>query len=216
MRNSLAPTGHVAALCGIAGPVALFGYFLAPAVLNWPYAGASASAVVAYAVSHQTLFFAGAWLQITGTLLCVVFFTALIALARAAGSVGGLVALAASACLLAVVVVEGALLVAVPMAASAGDATTALTTFDLSNGVFVRAFPLAPASATSVALGAVILSSRLLHRGFGYSAIALGIAFEVAGTAAVFIPAALIAIAVLAAGQGIWVVAAAIGLWRRA
>ncbi len=208
-------TERFAAVCGIAGPVALTAYFLAPALLNWPYAGAPAAQLTTYAMNHQALFFAGAWFQITGTLLCVVFFMALIRRAKATGTIGGLLAVNASACLLAVVVVEGALLVAVPMAASAGDSATVLTTFDLSNGVFVRVFPVAPASATYVSLGAVILSSGALHRVYGLAAVALGIAFELAGAAAIFNSVVLIAIAVLAAAQAIWIAAAAIALWTR-
>jgi hypothetical protein len=50
--------------------------------------------------------------------------------------------------------------------------------FALSNGVFARVFPLAPASAAYVGLGAVILGSGVLHRTFGYVAVGLGLANE--------------------------------------
>jgi hypothetical protein len=52
----------------------------------------------------------------------------------------------------------------VPLAAANGDSATAVTTFDLSNGVFARVFPLAPASAAYVGLGVVILGSSVLAR----------------------------------------------------
>jgi hypothetical protein len=117
--------------------------------------------------------------------------------------------------LLAVVLVESALLVAVPMAAAAGDAGTALTAFALSNGVFLRVFPLAPSSATYLALGFVVLGSKVLPRPFGYLAIGIRAAFELAGLAAVFSGATLVAIAVLAAAQSLWIAAAAVWITRR-
>jgi hypothetical protein len=176
----------MAGLCGIAGPMALTVYFAAPALTNWPYAGASAAQLTAYATGHQTLFFAGAWFQATGTLLSIVFFLAIVQLAGAPTRLPGLVVIVASAALLSLVLVEAALLIEVPLAAANGDSAAVVTTFALSNGVFARVFPLAPASATYIGLGVVILGSRVMHRGFGYVAVGLGVAFEVAGIVAVF------------------------------
>lgn len=207
---------RLVALCGIAGTVALTVYFAAPALTAWPYAGASPAQLSSYALHHQTLFYAGAWLQSTGTLLCVVFFLYLV---RSTGGPQGLVqtiVIVSATSLLSIVLVESALLVAVPMAASAGDPTTAATTFALSNGVFVRVFPLAPSSATYIALGLALLNSGRLDRGFAYSALIIGAAFELAGIAAIFSAGALIVLAALAAGQALWVAAAAIALWRSA
>jgi hypothetical protein len=48
-----------------------------------------------------------------------------------------------------VVVIEAALLEAVPMAAANGDQAIVATAFALSNGVFARIFPLAPAPAAA-------------------------------------------------------------------
>jgi hypothetical protein len=203
-----------AALCGMFGVAALGAYFAAPALLNWPYAGASAVSLTAYAMGHQTLFYLGAWLQITGTVLCVAFFLYLVRMAGASDSLTGTLVTVAATALLSTVLVEGALLVAVPMAAAADDTATVATTFALSNGVFVRVFPLAPSSLTYIALGLAMLSSPRFHRGYGFAAIAIGGAFELAGFAAVFVSAALIVIAVLAAGQALWILAVAIGLLR--
>jgi hypothetical protein len=88
---------NVAGLFGIAGPIALTVYFAAPALTNWPYAGASAAQLTAYANTHQTLFFAGAWFQATGTLLTIVFFLAIVQLAGAATRLPGLVVIVACA-----------------------------------------------------------------------------------------------------------------------
>ena len=202
----------IAAAAGIAGAVLLAMYFLAPAFLAWPYTGASPEAIVAYAGDHAALFFGGAWLQATGTLLSIVLFLALVHLAEAGGSLDGMVAVLGSAVLLATVVIEAAFLVAVPIAAAAGDASTAAVMFALSNGVFLRVFPLAPASATLIALGLVLRRSNLLGPSLATVGLALGIAFEAAGIAAIFSAAALVLVAILSAGQAIWVVAASIRL----
>jgi len=206
----------IAGLCGIAGPIALAVYFGTPALTNWPYAGASATQLTTYANNHQTLFFAGAWFQATGTLLSIVFFLSVLQLAGAVSRLPGLVVIVASAALLGLVLVEAALLMEVPLAAANGDAATLVTTFDLSNGVFARVFPLAPASAAYVGLGAVILSSRVLHRWFGYVAVGLGLAFEIAGIAALFTIVGLILAIILSVAQALWIVAAAIAVLRPA
>src|SRR5215472_13287751 len=138
----------LAATCGLAGPALLVAYFAAPAFLGWPYAGATEPELVRYATSHQTLFYAGQWLQGTGTMLCVVFFVALLHAAGPLARPSAVVALIGSAGLLAIVLVEGAFLAAVPAAAMNGDAATVATAFALSNGAFLRVFPVAPASVT--------------------------------------------------------------------
>ena len=208
---------RLAAACGIGGPIALFIYFLMPAFVGWPFSGGTPSVLEAYALGHQPLFYAGAWLQSTGTLLCVVFFLGLLKIAGATSRLTGLLLIAAATSLLAVVLVESAFLVAVPIAAVAGDGSTVTTAFALSNGVFVRVFPLAPASATYIALGLVLLGSNdALPRWFAYSALAIGAAFELGGVVAIFSGAAVMALAVFAAAQAVWIVAAAISLWRTA
>jgi hypothetical protein len=87
--------------------------------------------------------------------------------------------------------------------------------FALSNGVFARVFPLAPASAAYVGLGAVILGSGVLHRTFGYVAVGLGLAFEV-GILALFTIVGLILAIILSVAQEIWVIVAAVAVWRPA
>ena len=202
----------LAAAAGIAGAIALGLYFAAPAFLGWPYAGASAPTLMSFANAHAALFFGGAWLQVTGTLLCVVLFLSLVRLSDAATHLAGMLTAMASAVLLATVVVEAAFLIAVPIAASSGDAGTTASTFALSNGVFLRVFPLAPASATLIGLGLVLRGSNLLGPFLAIAAIGLGIAFELAGIAAIVSPGALVAIAILSVVQAVWVVAAGIRL----
>ena len=202
-------TRRVGGACGILGALALALYFVLPAFLAWPYAGASGQAIVEYANAHPALFYAGAWLQVTGTVLCVVFFLSLVRLAGPTLELAGLLALVGATVLLSTVVIEAAFLVAVPIAAKAGDVGTASSMFALSNGVFVRVFPLAPASLTLVALGFVLLRSGLLGRPTAWIAIGLGVAFELAGVLAIISGVAVVAAAVLSAAQGLWVLAAA-------
>jgi hypothetical protein len=187
-------------------------YFTAPAFLGWPYAGASPDAIVAYANAHSALFYGGAWLQVTGTLLCVVLFLALVRHSRAASDLSGMVTMVATAVLLATVLIEAAFLIAVPMAASSGDGGTTGSMFTLSNGVFLRVFPLAPASATLIALGLVLRRSNLLGPSLAAVALALGVAFEIGGVAVIAAPGAIIGLAVLSAGQVAWVIAASVRL----
>jgi hypothetical protein len=200
------------AACGIGGPIALTLYFGAPAATSFPDATDSNTNLMAYAISHASLFYLGAWLQATGALLSVLFFLVLVQLAGATRRLAGLVTIVASALLLSVVLVEGAFLMAVPGAAASGNSAAMRLAFDLSNGGFVRVFPLAPASATFVALGAVLLGADVVHRWFGYLAVAIGAAFEVAGFAAIYGGAGLTAALILSIGQEFWILAAAIAL----
>jgi hypothetical protein len=205
---------RAAAASGLLGAVAIAIYFTVPAFTGWPYSGASQSAVSAYALSHQGLFFAGAWLQGTGTLLCVLFFLGVVKLAGGTGRVAGLAVVVASAALLSTVLLEGVLMVAVPLAAQNGDPGAAATAFALVNGVFARVYPIAPSTATYVSIGLVIRSSGLLPLGIAWSAIAIGAGFELGGVVALFLAPALIGLAVLGAAQAVWIVIASVCLWR--
>jgi hypothetical protein len=96
------------------------------------------------------------------------------------------------------------------------EVEAAVMAFALSNGVFVRVFPMAPSSATYISVGFLVLGSSVVARSLGFAALAIGAAFEVGGVVAIFTGAAVIVIGVLAAAQSIWVVAAAVCLWRTA
>jgi hypothetical protein len=135
-------------------------------------------------------------------------------LPRPAAQLAGLLLVVSSSALLSVVLLESAFLVAVPIAGQQHRTVAVTTLFGLSNGAFLRVFPLAPASATYVALGAVILGSDVLEVRFGISAIAIGTAFVAAGLLAVISRTGLPAIIALSAGQQVWIIAAAVGLAR--
>ncbi len=197
---------------GILGPILLTVYFTAPALAGWPYAGAPPDELIRYARSHELLFYAGGWLQASGALLSVLFFLVLLQLSGDRGHFEGRVTIVGAALLLSVVVIEAALLEAVPMAAQAGDRATTATSFALSNGVFARIFPLAPAPLLFAGIGFTLLRSTVLHRGFALSALAVALLFEASGIAAVFGTAGLIFAIAMSVVEAIWILAAAVGL----
>jgi hypothetical protein len=202
----------VGMVCGIVGPLLLTMYFAIPAFVGWPSAGTPPDQLVQYANTHEVVFYLGAWLQSTGALLSVVFFLVLVQLAGAQRHLAGLITIVAVALLLTVVVIEAAMLVAVPFGAANDDAGTVATTFALSNGVFVRVFPLAPATAVFAGVAAVLFRSRVLATGFAWAAMAIAALFELAGIAAIFSAAWLTLAIVLSIAQEAWIIAAAVGL----
>ena len=198
--------------CGIIGPILLTFYFATPAFVSWPSAGTPPDQLMQYAKTHEAVFYLGAWLQATGALLCVVFFLVLVQLAGAQRYLAGLFTIVAVALLLTVVVIEAAMLVAVPFGAASNDTATVATTFALSNGVFVRVFSLAPAPAVFAGLAAVLFRSRVLPMGFAWAALVVAALFEVAGIAAIVATAGLILAIVMSIAQELWIIAAAVGL----
>lgn len=202
---------RLAALCGIVGMILLGVYFLAAPPLPPP--DATAAQVASVAIQYHNTWFLGAWIQATGTLLSVVFFIALIHLAGAATRLAGMLTLLGSAVLLAIVLVEGAFTIDLAQAAANGHLETALTSYDLM-GVFIHIYPFAPAPLIFLSLGAVLLGSRVLPRGFGYVAVALGAAFEIVGFAGLF-TTPILTLVVLGL-EALWIIAAAITLMVRA
>ena len=195
------------ALCGILGVAALGVYFAAP--FPMPPADATVTQVTEFAERYYNMLFLGAWLQATGSLLSVVFFVAIVHLASAVTRLAGMLTVLASAVLLAVGLFEGALTMDIALASANGHPETALTSFDLM-GVFVHVFPIGPAPAVFVSLGAVLLGSRLLPRMFGYLALVLGLAFEILGFAGLFNATAVTATVFLLIAQEAWILAIAI------
>jgi len=192
--------------------VLLLVYFTVPALAGWPYAGASPQGLIAYAKAHELLFYAGGWLQATGALLSVVFFLALLQLAGCWGRLAGSLTLVGGALLLAVVVLEAAFLEAVPAAAAAGDSATVATTFALSNGVFARIFPLAPAPLVFMGAAMMLASSHVLPRFFATSAFALAGLFVLSGIAAIFGSPGLIFAIALSIVEAMWIASAGVAL----
>jgi hypothetical protein len=201
-----------AGVAGVLGPGLLLGYFLTPALVGWPGAATTPAGVAAYAVGHSTLFYLGGWLQVTGAVASVVLFVSLVWLAGATTELAGLAVIIGAALLLAVVSVESAFLEAVPMAAVAGDQNAASTAFLLSNGVFVRIFPLAPAPLMFAGIGVVLRRHALLPRPFGPAALVVALGFSTAGLAAIFSGAGVVFAIVMSVIETGWIAAAAVAL----
>jgi len=201
---------RLAAAAGIVGPILLAIYFGAPALTNWPYSGAAPTALIEYARSHALLFYAGGWLQATGSLLSVLFFLALLQLSGRRNEIEGLIILLGAAVLLAIVLVEAALLEAVPIAAAADDQATVATTFALSNGVFARIFPLAPAPLIFAGISVALRDGRLIPAPFANAALVIAVLFVVAGVLAIFGTAGLILAIVMSVVEAVWILAAGI------
>lgn len=198
---------NATALCGILGVTLLGIYFGAAPPLPPP--DATMAQVVDVATRYHDTWFLFAWLQATGSLLSVVFFLALVAMAGAAARLAGILTIVGSAILLAVVLVEGVFTIGVAQAAANGHPVVALASYDLM-GVFIHIYPLAPAPLIFLSLGAVLLRSSLLPQGLGYLALALGIAYVIVGLVGLF-TTPLLTLVVLGM-QSLWVLAAAIAL----
>jgi hypothetical protein len=203
------------AIAGIAGPLLLAAYFAAPAIGGWPFAGTTPAALIAYASAHELLFYAGGWLQATGALLSSLFFIVLIQVCGARDRLEGALVMIGVAVLLSVVLVEAALLEAVPIAAASGDTATVATTFALSNGVFSRIFPLAPAPLIFAGIGFALRRGDVIPGLFGTAALVIPVLFVVAGVAAVFGPPGLILAIVMSVIEAGWILSAAVAFARR-
>lgn len=199
------------ALCGILGTVLLGAYFGVGFSLGLAQLppNATLAQVLSVATQYQSMWFLGAWLQATGSLLSVIFFLALVHRAGAAARLAGMLTMLGSAVLLAVVLIEGVFTMDLAQAAANGHQATSLTSFDLMT-VFTHIYPIAPAPVIFLALGTVLLGSRLLPRVFGSLALALGIAFEIVGLVSLFVVPWLTL--VVLSLQAFWALAAAITL----
>lgn len=199
------------ALSGIFGTVLLALYFGVgfSAGLAQLSSAATLAQVVRVATQYHTLWFLGTWLQATGSLLSVIFFLALVQRSGATVRLAGLLTIVGSAVLLAVVLIEGVFTIDLAQAAANGHQVTSLTSFDIMTA-FTYIYPIVPAPVIFLALGTILLGSRLLPRVFGYLALGLGIAFEIVGLIALF-TTPILTIVVLSL-QALWVLAAALTL----
>ena len=106
------------------------------------------------------------------------------------------------AVLLSVVLIEAALLETVPIAAENGDRATVATTCALSNGIFARIFPLAPAPMIFFGIGIAVRRSHLIPGVFGTAALVVAVLSVVAGIAAIAGPAGVIRAIVMSVVEG--------------
>jgi len=206
-------TSHRAiALCGLLGVVALGAYYAVP--LPLPQPDAPIQDIVRFGIRYRDRIVFDAWLQAVGSLLAVIFFVAMVELAGGFRRLAGWIALVGSSAVLAMSLLDVTLVFGAMQGAATGHFTTALTCFDLTY-VFVHVFPIAPAPATFLGLGATLLDSSLLPRVFATTALGLAVAFETLGLVGLFVPAVNGAMVVLLSSQELWIAAAAVTLVAR-
>lgn len=203
------------ALSGILGVILLGTYFGVGFSVGLTQLSSSATMaqVVRLGIQYHNLWLLGAWLQATGSLLCVVFFLALVQKTGGTAQLAGMLTMVGASILLAVVLIEGVFTMDLAQAAVDGHQITALTSFDIMT-VFTYIYPIAPAPLIFLPLGTILLRSPLLPRVFGYLALALGCAFAIVGLVGLF-TTSLITLIVLSL-QSLWILAAAITLLVRA
>lgn len=195
------------ALSGILGVLVLAVYFSQP--LPIPTNTEPVAAFAAFGTRYHNEIMVGAWIQAIGTLLVSVFFLELVRLAGAVARLSGLVTIFATCALWVVGLVEVVASMAIAQAAGHGHVEGAAAAFDLTD-VFIHVIPIGPAGAVYLALGAVLLGAAVLPRVFGYVALGLGAAFEVAGFVGLFDPTnPQPAITIILILQELWVLAAA-------
>lgn len=90
------------------------------------------------------------------------------------------------------------------------------TAFALSNGVFARIFPLAPAPLLFAGLGIALRRSSIMSDLLGTGALIIAVLFIVAGLAAIFSTAGLILAIIMSIVEAVWILVAAIAFARRA
>jgi hypothetical protein len=168
-----------------------------------PPAGLSTAALAAWAAPRAGLLMLGGWTQGVGSALIVIFALGLVDVAGGAGFAGRLAGLA-SAVILGVSLVEVTLYLAAANAIAAGDRPSGLIAGALIKAV-QHTFLIAP--ALLLPLAAVILKSRVLPRGFGYSALAIGLILQALGLVGLLVPLQGVVDIVLIV-QSLWFIAA--------
>jgi hypothetical protein len=153
-------------------PLIIAGFAVNPG----PSTSDTTTQLVAYGLNHQTALTVGGWLQVTGTVLTVIFAISLVVFARQASTLQGILVILGSAILVAINLSE---LTAYKVLAT-GHFSTARAAVDIISGVQLG-YSIVAAPVIFGALGYLVLETQILPRIFGYSAIALGLVFWICG-----------------------------------
>ena len=199
---------HLAASCGILGPVTLVAsFFINPA----PPADATITQLAEFANRNHNTIIMGGWLQGIGSLLIVIFALALVHLAEATHRFAGWLTLLAGSTILMVSLVEVTFYLGAVQAAANGEVASGMSSNNLIKAV-QHVFLIAP--ALLLPLGVVLLGSRVLPRVFAPLGLALGLTLQILGLVGLFGVLQPVIDVVLIV-QAIWFVAAAIALIMR-
>jgi hypothetical protein len=165
---------------------------------------------------HQPAILLDAWLMGIGSFLSVIFYVGLVYISGAIIRFSGLLAIIASAAVLAVALMDVTFMIASANAAFLGQTDTMKVAFDFVAGqgeAFDYTFIFGPAPMLITSIGIVLLRSDIIPRFFGYAAISVGVMFFIAGLLSIFYPrvsAITTVFEIVQMSRGIWVLALAI------
>lgn len=195
------------AASGVLGVAALAVYYSVP--LPLPAPNAPLQDIANFGIRFHDRILLDAWFQAIGALLAAIFLLALVYLAKGIERLSGWIASLGIAMVLAMALLDVTITLGAVQGALNGHPTTMVVCFDLTF-VFVHVFPIVPAAATFLGIGALLLRSPILPRIFSWVALALGLGFGILGFAGLFNPRALGATVFLLSLQEIWIVASAV------
>ena len=153
-------------------PLIIAGFAVNPG----PSTSDTTSQLVAYGHDHQTALTVGGWLQVTGTVLTVIFAISIVVFARRASTLQGVLVFFGSTILVVVGLSE---LTAYKVLAT-GHVSTVRAAVDVISGVQLG-YSIVAAPVIFGALGYLVLETEILPKAFGYSALGLGLIFWVCG-----------------------------------
>jgi hypothetical protein len=189
---------------GILGTIALTLYFTAP--FHWmplPPPEASAEQIMTFGKLFHSEVMLDTWLQQAGTILSVIFALALVHLGGGSGTLAGKLTLLASTVITCLSLAEGSFAIGAVQAGNHGHSEAALTCFELTN-TFIHIFLLAP--SLFLMMGLALIQSTILPKAFIYSAIFLGIGFQILGVLALFFEKALFLVIIILMLQNLWTI----------
>lgn len=161
------------ALLGFLGVVVLSASF---AINPAPPAGASLAQITTWGKQHETLIEAGAWLQVVGSFLQLVFVLGILYVTRAINRFLGLITASAVVLIMGVSLVESSFYLNAVAGGVTGDLATLGVSLNLITSI-QHAYAVIPAPALDAGLGAVLLSAPLFAGRFGRILGSLGILF---------------------------------------
>lgn len=178
------------------------------AINSGPPPDATGAQLIAFGEQHSAAILWGAWLQAVGPLLIILFAFAIVCLAEATTRLAGWMTMFGGMILMAVSLIE---IVFYITALDRNPTAMDLISTDIVDSVqhlyFIIASP-----ALFLALGSVILSSRVLPQVLGYLALLLGAAFAILGVVFLLNPVLPAFVTAFAGVQIFWWLAAAIVL----
>lgn len=176
------------AILGFIGVVVLSASF---AINPAPPAGASLAQITTWGKQHETLIEAGAWLQVVGSFLQLVFVLGVLYVAKAINRFVGLITASAVVLIMGVSLVEASFYLNAVAGGVTGDLATLGVSLNLIKSI-QHAYAIIPAPALDAGLGAVMLTAPLFAglfgRILGYLGIAFGVVLLVLGFFGTFTP----------------------------